>query len=306
MGKDGLEREAENWVAKVRQRYPRVSTFLGIYVAVQFGFQAWTYVIRPAIDAASEVQFVVENWRAIGPAIVVGAKLLFSPIVGFVTLSFGIAYLVLDRRVARLSPISTAQPHTEQSVASAPDATTHVSSVGNSTDITDYQLEASSPDFRAVWQDLPNETFHLVNPEKEHFSHVAWVVGFTNRRQYHCIVRARLVFTARWGGKGSYICRTVVNGTWLEGGKAEIELADKETLYLILGVTTVTKPAEWLSVEDHRLTAHGRLGIEFRSLPSAPITIEVTTLVYGGETKTFTFSASLRTLHTLTDLTPNT
>lgn len=194
---------------------------------------------------------------------------------------------------------------TEQTATSAPDTTLQLSSVEHSADLPDYQLEESSPDFRAVFQDLPNESFRVVNPEKDHFSHVAWVVGFTNRRQYQCIVRARLIFKVQWrAGAPIYIHRTVVNGTWLEGTGAEVQLADKETRYLILAVAKITNPAEWLSAEDHRLTAHARLGVEFRSLPLASITIEVTTTLFGGETKTFTFGANLRTLRALTDLRP--
>ena len=193
---------------------------------------------------------------------------------------------------------------TEQTATSAPDTTLQLSSVEHSADLPDYQLEESSPDFRAVFQDLPNESFRVVNPEKDHFSHVAWVVGFTNLRQFHCIVRARLIFKVRWGAKPSYIHREVVNGAWLEGTGPEVELADKETRYLILAVAKVTKPAEWLSVEDHRLTTHSRLGIEFRPLPLAPVTAEVTTTLYGGQRKTFNFGANLKTLRSLTDLTP--
>jgi hypothetical protein len=61
-------------------------------------------VIRPAIDAASEIQFVFDNWRTIEIWSRSAIAIIFSPIAAIVTFVLGFGYLALDRRLARLTP----------------------------------------------------------------------------------------------------------------------------------------------------------------------------------------------------------
>jgi hypothetical protein len=124
MSENRLEHQAESWVAKIREGHPRLSVLLrigiGIGVLAQFAYQAWIYMIRPIIDAASEAQFVADNWRvvanAIGPAASVVGHTIVSPLGAIGTFVAGIGYLIVDRRVARLA-IAPAQSETPTSNA---------------------------------------------------------------------------------------------------------------------------------------------------------------------------------------------
>jgi hypothetical protein len=280
----------------------RLSVLVFLYTAIK----PTIAFVRRVVEAVNELQTGFE----IGVAVKTGAFWLYNIVPTWLNTiaMFGSAALIwhsLRTPQPSLPVLRVAESNALNSLVEPPAANIPDVRTAQSTDETDYQLESSDVDFRAVFQELPNESFHVVNPDRDHFNHVAWVVGFTNRRQYHCIVRARLIFKVRWGAKSPYTHRTVLNGAWLEGtGAAGVELADKETRYLILAVTKITAPTDWLSVEDHRSTIHHALGVEVRPLPLAAVTIEVTTTLYGGETKTFTFGANLKTLRALTDLTP--
>jgi hypothetical protein len=298
VGEQNWLRLAASWIDK---RFPRARAIVRIVLYLSLLWQAFQWA-GSVIDFVNHIQFFAENVKPALQAIRPILSAAISPIGSAITTALCVAFLVLDRRYGTPPPAAVTNQDSPSSENEA--ATIRIPSLAPDP-VTDYQLEESNHDFRAVFQDLPNQSFHVVNPDKDKFSHAAWIVGFTNRRQYHCIVRARLVFKVQWrAGSPIYIHRTVVNGTWLEGTGAEVELADKETRYLILAVAKIESPAEWLSVEDHRATAHARLGIEFRSLPPASVTVEVTTTLYGGETKTFTLGANLKTLRALTDLTP--
>src|SRR5690242_10918657 len=111
MSETRLEWQAESWVAKIRRGHPRLSVLLriGFWISViaQSAYQAWLYMIRPAIDAASEAQFVAENWRAVAsavdPAAFMIGRIVVSPLGAIGTFVVGIGYLIVDRRVARLA-----------------------------------------------------------------------------------------------------------------------------------------------------------------------------------------------------------
>lgn len=120
MSERSIELRLEGWIAWVREQHPNAPRAIAVIIAIDSAIWSFQHIIRPAIDAAAEIQFVVQNWQptleAVRPIVAEALDLAFSTPVAIGTFILGFGYLVLDRRVARLQQ----SPTTSLPVPAAP------------------------------------------------------------------------------------------------------------------------------------------------------------------------------------------
>ena len=155
MGEQDWLRLAASWIDK---KFPRARGIVWIILSLSLLWQVFQGV-GFVIDVINHVQFFAENVKPALEAIRPILAAAISPIGSAITTALCVAFLILDRRYGTPPPATI----TNQDLPSSENDTDTTLIPSSAPDpVTDYQLEASSPDFKAVFQDLPNQSFHLV------------------------------------------------------------------------------------------------------------------------------------------------
>jgi hypothetical protein len=104
-----VETRLKGWTAAVHARYPRARWIVGTLVAGQFVWRLWN-AGGDVIDAYSHAQFMAAHQQEVIVFVKSAIGAIFSPVGSLITFVFGIGYLVLDSRTARLAATTGTQP----------------------------------------------------------------------------------------------------------------------------------------------------------------------------------------------------
>lgn len=252
------------------------------------------------IDAYSHFQFVAENREAFVASVKTVIAAAFSPLGAFISIPFGIAFLLLDARSRRHPAVKELGESPRLSLAHIDDPTTQTHAEGRFPIKCDF-------DSRGIIGNTP-EHAALSLAGNQPFGTVAMLAVLVNDDQSPHSIQARLRYFE--DNRTSAKVRTILNPVWIANPANIVSLLPMESAYLVLAVENLNEPKRWFTFEDFRLTAHANLGLEPRDI-TGKIQICIDITVDDTRSKTFNFSINFKTFSlvrkpkTATDLTPD-